>query len=339
MLYMMMYNNRKRKKRMNSSKTILIPLLTEKILHRYSDAEHILSIQDIQKYLEEYALSADRRTIYNAMNALSEAGMTVHRKTKDRKTGYYVSHPLKKEEVFLLNNEIASCSALSTKEACMLQKKLSHMLSNYEADALPVTSDALHANRKETHLDSIRILLDAIAGFHPVTFRYFDLNVDHSKIYRPNLYTMVPYAIVSENGRFYCIFHSEKHSSFGNYRIDKMDHISVSEERKKSVPFSLRDHLRTSFQMYHGTGQTVTCRFDRSFAGYVYDRFDLSNIIISSVDENTFTASIRTALTPTLISWFMQFSEHVTVLEPQKLQDELIASSEAIIQKYRKEGK
>lgn len=323
---------------MKSGKTIRIPLLVEQILRQYSDETHLISVSEIEKLLEEKDIQTDRRIIYNAMNALKESGYSIHKVIRNHRTGYYMDHIFTKEEIFLLNNEIASSSALSEKEFEHLQDKLISLLPEKEALSLPEVFPSI-SSKDSSLLSSIRSLLDAIAGYHPVSFHYFDLGVDHTKIYRENIYTMVPYAIVSEGGRFYCIFYSSKHRSFGNYRIDKMDHITVSNETADSVPFSLKDHLRTSFQMYHGTGQTVTCQFDRSFAGYVYDRFSSSNIIISKVDEKTFTASLRTAITPTLISWLMQFSTYITVVEPQQVIDEMIFSSEEIIQKYHKRKK
>lgn len=319
---------------MNTGKTIRIPLLVEQILRKYSDETHLVSVAEIEKLLLEQDIQTDRRIIYNAMNALKENGHSIHKVIRNHRTGYYMEHTFTKEEIFLLNNEIASSSALSVKEFEHLQEKMISLLSEPEACSLPEVFPSI-SSKDSSLLSSIRSLLDAIAGYHPVSFHYFDLGVDHTKIYRENTYTMVPYAIVSEGGRFYCIFYSEKHRSFGNYRIDKMDHITVSEDTADNVPFSLKDHLRTSFQMYHGTGQTVTCQFDRSFAGYVYDRFSSSNIIISKVDDKTFTASLRTAITPTLISWLMQFSTHITVLEPQEVIDEMIFSSNKIIQKYQ----
>ena len=324
---------------MASSKTILIPILVEQFLNQYSDESHPISVSEIEKKLEEMNITTDRRVIYNAMKALKECGYRIHKVIRDHRTGYYIEHTFNKEEIFLLNNEIASSSALSLHEFVGLQEKLVSLLSSQQASSLPEVYPSVSA-KNSSLLSSIRLLLDAIAGYHPVSFRYFDLGVDQTKIYRINIYVMVPYAIVSEGGRFYCIFHSEKHNSFGNYRIDKMDSIEIMEETAKTYPFSLKDHLRSSFQMYHGTGQTVTCKIDKSFASYIYDRFSSQNIIISSVDDKTFTVSLRTAITPTLISWLMQFSMYVTVLGPDEVINEMIDSSRQIIQKYqKKEGK
>ena len=89
--------------------------------------------------------------------------------------------------------------------------------------------------------------------------------------------------------------------------------------------------------MYHGQSQTITCRFALSFAGYVYDHFPSKDIIISSVDQTGFTASLRTAITPTLISWIMQFHEKIEVLAPPQLKEKLCWQAKTIYDQYRKD--
>ncbi|MGM9942174.1 MAG: helix-turn-helix transcriptional regulator [Bulleidia sp.] len=322
---------------MSENRTITIPLVIARFLLEHSDETHPQSIQDIQKELEDHDLSADRRTIYNAIHALEDTGSPVHCVRRNRKTGYYMEHDFTIEEVFLLNCEMANSPAFSMSDMNTIREKLSRRLSVHQRKAMPHVHIENAEHDVPDLLPAVSILLQAISAGHPVTFRYFDLDPERNRIYRDNTYRMVPYAIACENGRFYCILYSTHHRSFGNYRIDKMNDIVMEDVIEPSVPFSLRDHLRTSFQMYHGSSRTITCRFARSFAPLVYDRFPGTDIIISSLDEHTFTASIRTALTPTLISWIMQFSDRITVIEPQELKIQLYERAVRIYDKYRKE--
>ena len=112
-----------------------------------------------------------------------------------------------------------------------------------------------------------------------------------------------------------------------------MDQITVTNEQSEGIPFSLQDHLRSSFQMYHGAPQTVTAVFDNSLSSIVFDQFG-DNIVISSVDEKTFTASIRTAVTPPLVSWFLQFYDKVVIKKPKTLIEEYQRIAKALQNTY-----
>lgn len=324
---------------MSVNRTITIPLVIERFLLEQSDENHLQGITDIQKALEDHGLTADRRTIYNAIHALEDTGRPVHCVKRNQRTGYYMDHDFTMEEVFLLNSELTNSPAVSLHDLYTVREKLFRTLSASQRTAMPAIPIEKSDHDVPDLLPAISVLLQAIAGSHPIRFRYFDLDPKRNRIYRDNIYHMVPYAISCENGKFYCILYSSHHQSFGNYRIDKMDDIIVDDIIEPSVPFSLKDHLRTSFQMYHGSSRTITCTFERSFAALMYDHFHGTDIIISAMDEHTFTASIRTALTPTLLSWIMQFSDRMTVIEPYELKVQLYEWSSMIYDKYKKEVK
>ena len=317
--------------------TVMLPLLIERYLQKYSSQDQPLSIMKMQKLLEETGRKADRRTIYTAMEALKESGVQIHMVRKNHQTGYYMENSFSKEEIFLLCSNLSDSSALSPSVISSIQEKLKGLLSEEEKKQIPPLTPYVASEESGDLLPSIHLLLEAIASLRPITFRYFDLDCHRQRIYRKNTYRMVPYAITSQNGKYYCILYSFTHQDFGNYRIDKMDDIIVEDEPVPYVPFNLENHLRTSFNMYHGQSQTITCRFALSFAGYVYDHFSSKDIIISSVDQTGFTASLRTAITPTLISWIMQFHEKIEVLAPPQLKEKLCWQAKTIYDQYRKD--
>ena len=92
-------------------------------------------------------------------------------------------------------------------------------------------------------------------------------------------------------------------------------------------------HIRSSFNMYHGEPETVTVKFDLSLANVVFDEFN-RNIIISEVGEKRFTASLRSAVTPTLISWLLQFYDRMEVVKPDSLKEKLLEIADALTGTY-----
>ena len=135
-------------------------------------------------------------------------------------------------------------------------------------------------------------------------------------------YELTPYAITSNQGRFYAIMYNEAHKSFNTYRIDKMDTLSIINKDNVKVAFNLDNYLRNSFQMFSGEASTVSLKCPLNFASILFDEFG-KDIIISKVTNDHFIASIRTSITPTFTSWILQFYDKIEVVKPKELIDDL----------------
>lgn len=317
---------------------IELPLMLREILLKYSDEEHVLGMPEIRAYLLDLGIEADRRTVYKAIRVLNDHGHEIAYTSRNGKQGYMIRHPFTQAEAFFLCDAVQTSSALSANTAEAFTAKIAGMLSEQERKALPPAAAVTSRTDSDQMLKTIQILLKAIAGMNPVEFRYYDLSVTKKKQYRRNnkTYHLVPYALVSNAGRYYCVFYSEEHQSFANYRIDKMDMIHVLETKADPVYFSLKDHIRSSFNMYHGEPETITVDFDLNLANVVFDEFG-RDIIISKVGEQRFTASIRTAVTPTLVSWLLQFYDRMEVKRPESLKDQLLNIAEHLRETYKKQ--
>lgn len=327
----MMYS--KEKMQMKPGDTVARVLVLYNILKTQTDRDHIMTTPQLADELEAQGFSCDRRTIYDAIRALQDNGYDI-RYTRHGQ-GYWLEPEMSAAEVLFLADAVQNSPALSLRESRKLIAKLTSTLSEYEQDALPIIPAAVTKTSSDEVLHNIELLLKAIPQSHPVNFRYFDLNPDRSRRYRKNRqrYHLVPYAVVSNSGRFYCVCWSEGHEDFAAYRIDKMDCLEVCEETADPRPFDLASWLRSSFNMYKGAPDTVTCDFDISLINPLYDQFG-SNIIISSVSTDSFRASIRTAVTPTLISWLLQFYDRLTVISPPALISSLNTIADTLHAKY-----
>ena len=317
--------------------TISLPLIIEKILLEESDLNHLVTLDDIMVRLEEdYQTVYDRRSVYRAIKALNDNGRTVLYERKNNVRGYRIIHPLTSSEALICLNAIHDSPGLSQKETESLTAGIRAMLSRYDDAMIADFSTNPVKTDNENVVANIHILLQAISDNTIIEFSYYDISVTKQKQYRKKnqRYHLAPYAIVSSGGRYYCIFHDEKHQSFANYRIDKMDRLVNTGISFDPVPFNLESHLNASFQMYHGVMESVTLKIDLELASIVFDQFG-RDIIISEVEDTSFTATIRTAVTPTLISWILMFEKHITVLRPNSLIEEITELAGAIQKKYR----
>ena len=207
-------------------------------------------------------------------------------------------------------------------------------LSSYQADVLPEAAMFAGKTDNEDVLESVSILLDAIKESRSVRFQYYDLTVTKQKRYRRNrqAYHLLPCSILSYSGRIYCVCWSDTHHSFANYRVDKMSSL-LADDVWDPVPFDAERWIETSFMMYRGEPGTVTLRCDNSLTNIVFDQFG-KDVMISAITPENFTVSIRTSVSPTLISWILMFYDRIEVLRPDDLIDELRKIAKTVLKTY-----
>lgn len=305
------------------------------IFKKETDETHPLSTIELQAILLQEGIHADRRTIYKCIASLQQHGYTII-KIRSKKTGYYLLHDYSLSQAYILSEAISTSTAFSLDDTNLLLSKLHSHLSTYQVKTLPTM---YHSTTKSTNKDvlhNIETILQAIHTCSYITFQYYDITVTKQKKYRRNnqMYQLTPYAIVSNNGKYYCVIYDHKHQNFTNYRIDKMEHVQLTDQLDSPIPFSLDDYMRNNMQMYHGTYSTIRIKCALSLASQLFDQFG-TNVIISQVDETTFTANIKTTLSPTLTSWLLLFYNQIEILYPQSLLEEMLKIGEHLCKQYK----
>lgn len=308
-------------------------LLVLKILEENTDSSHILSMTEILAELADYGVTSDRRTVYSVIDLLKKYGYNIQY-TRSNKQGYYLEPPFSTAEVLVMNDAISNNQSLSQKESEELQTKIVHTLCN-KVSFLPESKMIQEKTDNDDVLSNIKITLEAIKNANHIYFYYYDLTIRKRRKYRhkKKIYCVVPYAIVNQNGRYYCIGYSEDNDRFSIYRIDKIEELKKDEEIVRKENFDLDNFLQSSFHMYKGEPQTITCKFSQEMSSAVLDQFG-TNYILKEVDEDSFTISVRTAITPTLIAWIMQYGDKVQVLGPDELIEKLIETAKGVIKLY-----
>lgn len=322
-----MYNKQKREKNMENGKhnKTLVTIYT--LFTEQSDESHPISISDIIAELETQGMVVKRRLIYRCMDVLKEIGLNIHHTRTGKGHAYYLEHSLSNSEALVLIEHISSSPAFSKNESHYLIEKIKSTLSIHQRNLLPDCYISSSKTDNNDFLKNIEILLPAISSCLFVEFQYYDLTFGKKRKYRKNkrIYHLTPYAIVSNNAKYYCVFYDHNHQSFTNYRLDKMDQVHITEEKDHPVPFSIDDYMRTNMNMYHGNASTITLQIDSSIENKVFEEFGEKNLILlKGSDENKKIISIKTTITPTLKSWLVLYYKQIKVIGPQSLIDELV---------------
>lgn len=169
-------------------------------------------------------------------------------------------------------------------------------------------------------------LFRAIKTRTKVSFRYYDLNENHERIYRHGgeVYIAEPMMLLPNDGHYYLICYDPGiESSIRTYRIDKMsDIIGMTDDPISEGAMALSSELPIFtgqiFRMYNGPLCKVTLRFRNKLIGHIYDKFG-ADTKIKRIDDDTCQVTESIRISPPFWGWLFQFSDLMEIVSPQEL--------------------
>ena len=130
------FSHKKVGESMSVSSVKLRMLYIMKILLDKTDEAHPLSAADIDRRLDGYGMSADRKTIYSDIETLREFGLDIIQ-AKGTNGGYYVAErEFELAELKLLVDAVQSSKFISQKKSERLIKKLEALAGEHDARRL-----------------------------------------------------------------------------------------------------------------------------------------------------------------------------------------------------------
>lgn len=311
-------------------------LLIQQALKEHSDQNHPLTTAELVQYCFDHGIQSERKSIYDGLDTLRDFGMDIVY-TLHPKRGYFLGNPLfQTAELKLLIDAVQASSFVSAKKSKLLIQKLSSLTSIHEAKRL--TRQISYPKNKvmnERIFYTIDSLQQAIECDRPVSFLYFDITVQKQKQYRHHSrrYQLIPYAMVWENQRYYCIGYDQKHRSFSHYRIDKIDNLRILPDPIEKISFDLNEYTSRVFNMYQGKQENIILQVDIALANTIFDQFG-QDVLISDVNEENFIIQFPMSIAPTLISWLFQFGQKIKVLSPDLLIEEMKKAASEVLALY-----
>lgn len=306
------------------------------ILLTQTDETHMLTVNEIISKLAECGVTAERKTVYDDIEALRQFGIDIVME-KSKSYGYYVAaRDFELPELKLLVDAVVSSKFITEKKSLDLIKKLESLISRHDAVKL---RRQVHVNNRVKSMNesiyyNVDALHDAIADGKKVSFKYFDHNINKERVYRKSgaKYIVSPAALLWDDENYYLVACTENHKGFTHFRVDRMSDITkLSENRIEDIhDFNPVEHSKKVFGMFGGEEANVTLRMDNSLIGVVIDKFG-KDVIITADGEQHFNVSIRVALSPVFYGWLFQFGGSCEVVAPQVLKDKLKIQAEQFL--------
>lgn len=299
-------------------------LYLKDILLKYSDENHYISLPMIQKKLEEYGITATRKTLYDDIELLRAYGMKI---TLDRNRGYRViDEKFTSAEIKVMSDAIASSRLLTNENAEKLVKKivkLGDSFSDCENERKIYVS--LRPKNANNVYETINTITKAINEKKRIRFNLFDYTVHKKRKFREGVYECSPYALTFSDERYYLISHCEKHpAALTHFRVDRMINVRITDEPiiEQSEELNVEEHMESTFSMFSGKTQSVKMKFENRFVNAVLDRFGYETKLHKEDDEHfSFSVPIKTACPEPFFAWIFKFNGGGEIVKPVRLKE------------------
>ena len=323
----------------NNQKLKILYIL--KILMEQTDENHPLSTNDLIAALKHYDIDAERKSIYTDIECLQDFGVDIICE-KARSNQYYVgSRDFELPELKLLVDSVQASKFITHKKSRELNKKLEKLASKHEGGALQrhVTVHKRIKSMNESIYYSVDVIHEAIKNNKKIEFKYYSYDVDKNFEPRRNgaIYSVVPFALSWADEHYYLIGYYDRYDDVSNFRVDRMNQVSISEEEAAILPayenFDIIDYTNKIFGMFGGSLERVKIRFNHEMINLVIDKFG-KEISIYEKDECRFCVSLDLAITNTFFSWMVIFGDKAEIISPEFVRDEYKSYLMNICSKY-----
>ena len=308
-------------------------LYIQKILLEKTDEEHGLTINEIISELDSYGINAERKSIYDDLRILETYGLDICSE-KSKTVKYYIaSRDFQISELKLLVDAIQSSKFITEKKSFELIKKVESLASENEAKQLQ--NQVVISNRVKTSNETIYYnvdrLHDAINKNRSVEFYYnqWTLSLGSSEKLKLNRrrggerYKVSPFALCWDDENYYLIAYDEKNEQIRHYRVDKMEKIELTDNKRSGTDefekINLAEYSQSTFGMFAGEKVMVTLSVDNSLVGVIADRFG-KNIFITADEENEnhFLARVNVNISEQFYGWLFALGDKVKIVSPDE---------------------
>ena len=315
-----------------------------RIMLERTDDDHYITMPEIMAALGEYEITADRKSIYNDLRDLEILGIEVEGEPVGNRYHYHVvNRPFELPELKLLVDAIQSSKFITERKTNALIKKLEQLVSKHEA--MKLQRQVYVSGRIKTMNESIYYTVDAIHNAisenRKIRFQYFQWNVKKEMELRHNgaWYHISPWGLSWDDENYYLVGYDSDAGQIKHYRVDKMLHIQMSEEKREGrehfKKLDMADYAKKSFGMYAGKEQEVKLLVINNLAGVIIDRFG-KDVMMIPEDAEHFTVKVDGHVGNQFLGWIFSLGEGVRIISPDEVVAQMEQEAIRVMQQYSK---
>lgn len=310
------------------------------ILTKRTDEDHGIDMAEIISALAAYGIAAERKSIYDDLECLTEMGFEVLKMTETRPPRYaLVGRVFERAELKMLVDAIEAAKFIPQDKCREIVKKLESFAGPSGARELSrrVYVDDRAENR--TVFYTVDTVHSAINLSKKISFLYFGYSKDKKKIYHKGgePYRVSPLCLVWNDENYYLIGYDEMSGSVKNFRVDKMERVTQLGEMRSDAALCERTdpsvYTRRVFGMYGGREELVTLECADFLSGVIIDRFG-KNVLLEHTEDG-FRVRQRITVSPNFFAWVAGFGRDMRIVSPAAVADEFCAHVGAALEQYK----
>ena len=304
------------------------------ILKHNTDEDHPMSAQEICDRLDEYGVSAERKSIYSDIEHLINFKYDIVY-TRVPKPGYFLgSREFETPEIYLLCDAIRTAKFITPKKSRELVQKLQNMLSVHQMAGLE-TGLYISAElkcRNEEIFYNIDAISRAIAEKKKITFKYgvHTLNDNREIVTKYREHIISPYAQTWQDDHYYLIGNYDKYDNLAHFRIDRIRSVSIIDEKARPFSevseykdiFDVADYTKGLFNMFGGKTENIELRCEISLLEQIIDRFGM-DVFVRNVTDTHFSFSVKAVASEAFITFIMNFGNRIEIKSPEYLREKI----------------
>lgn len=316
-------------------------LYVMRYLLRSSDEAHPVTVQQIIDFLSGEGIPAERKSIYDDVEALRRFGLDIIQVKIGRQSGYYVgSREFELPELKLLVDSVQSSKFITYKRHWPLSANREPGQRLRGSAPLPA---GLCKNRIKTMNESIYYNVDeihtGIARDRRIRFRYFDYTVSKERRFRRDggYYVVSPFALTWDDENYYLVAYDSEAGIIKHFRVDKMLDIGILDEARDGqesfAALDMAEYAKKVFGMFSGREERVRMRFDNQLVGAVLDRLGREAMLIPD-GESCFTVTAQVEVSPQFFAWISGFGSLARIVGPDHVVQAMRAHAAEVLAMY-----
>ena len=296
-----------------------------KYLQEKTDEKHGITVKDMQDFLKEHEMSADRRTLYRDLEELRGMGYDIIAQRGKGECRYFIaSRDFELAELKLLVDAVQSFKFMTEKKSRSLIEKLKGLVSEQDARFLEQQSspNSQYKSLNEEVYYNVDRIHSAIRDNKQIRFQYFQWTVSKQMALRHDgdWYYVSPWGMVWDDENYYLIAFDRENQEIRHYRVDKMLHIESQPENREGQEqfdeFDIASYSRKMFGMFGGETVQVKLMCDNEMAGVMIDRFG-TEVTMVPVDAERFYVLVDVVVSEQFLGWVISLGDGVTICEPE----------------------
>ncbi len=300
------------------------------MLKNETDEDHVLTGAEINERLQEFGISAERRTLYKDIQLLREAGFDIGTSPVGHAYGYYlVEQPFSIAELKLIVDALHAANFLTEKKTDELVEKVANIGGKYKAEDIKKNNVHFnsHKHTNEEILIAVEQLNRAIKEQKRITCRVVDINEKGKIVNRhgKKIYTLEPLELIHNGDNYYVLCYDNERDVYPR-RIDRLRHINIADEDlSEAAKEKIHEAERFTdgvFRMYGGKRVSITLQFKLSALNSIYDHFGEKTKIEATDDADIFQTEVEVEISPTFWGWLFQFVGEMKIISPKWAVDE-----------------